>query len=77
MMRQTLRVDLEEGQVLDQIGAGNLFETVEAAVSACVGRMQAADAWPGTPQAPDPAAGGFPEPRRDSAAGPAPDAPAG
>ena len=77
MMRQTLRVDLEEGQVLDQIGEGNLFETVEAAVIACLGRMEAADAWPGMPEAPDPAAGGFPEPRRDSAPAPAPDPPAG
>ncbi len=45
-MRETLRVDLAEGQVLDQLGAENLFETVEAAVSACRHRMDAADPAP-------------------------------
>jgi high affinity sulfate transporter 1 len=43
-MRETLRVDLAEGQVLDHIGEDNLFETVEAAVSACLDRMTAAGA---------------------------------
>jgi MFS superfamily sulfate permease-like transporter len=41
-MRETLRQDLEEAQVLDQLGEDNLFETVEAAVIACLGRMEAA-----------------------------------
>jgi MFS superfamily sulfate permease-like transporter len=76
MMRETLRVDLDEGQVLDQIGEGNLFETVEAAVIACRRRMEAADAWQGTPEVPDPAAGAFPQPRRDGAQAPTPDPPA-
>jgi sulfate permease, SulP family len=76
MMRETLRVDLDEGQVLDQIGEGNLFETVEAAVIACRRRMEAADAWQGTPEVPDPAAGAFPQPRRDGVQAPTPDPPA-
>ncbi len=41
-MRETLRLDLAEAQVLDQIGEDNLFETVEAAVIACLQRMEAA-----------------------------------
>jgi MFS superfamily sulfate permease-like transporter len=51
-MREPLRVDLLEGQVLDQLGAENLFETVEAAVLECRQRMEEADPGPG---APDPA----------------------
>jgi SulP family sulfate permease len=41
-MRETLRLDLAEAQVLEQIGEDNLFETVEAAVIACLERMEAA-----------------------------------
>jgi sulfate permease, SulP family len=74
-MRETLRVDLLEGQVLDQLGEGTLFETVEAAVMACLQRMEAADAWQGTPEAPAPAAGAFPQQRRDGPPGPTPDPP--
>ncbi len=48
-MRETLRIDLEEGQVLDQIGEENLFETVQAAVMACLERMEAAGHRTGTP----------------------------
>jgi hypothetical protein len=48
-MRETLRVDLEEGQVLAHIGEENLFETVEAAVIACLERMEAAGHRTGTP----------------------------
>jgi high affinity sulfate transporter 1 len=81
MMRETLRVDLDEGQLLDQIGEGNLFETVEAAVIACRRRMEAADAWQGTvgdpDPDPDPAAGAFPQPRLDGPPDPAPYPPTG
>jgi high affinity sulfate transporter 1 len=52
-MRETLRIDLLEGHVLDQLGAENLFETVEAAVAACLERMDAAAAAHATPE-PDP-----------------------
>ena len=66
MMRETLRVDLDEGQAsLDQIGEGNLFETVE-----CCGHGMPAAGWrqptpgrgrPGDDDpAPDLAAGGLP-----------------
>ena len=53
-MRETLRMDLEEGQVLDQIGEDNLFETVEAAVIACLGTDGGRGGRPGMPEAPRP-----------------------
>ncbi len=55
-MRETLRLDLDQAQVLDQLGEENLFETVEAAVVACLDRMQAAA--PSTDTAAEPAAPG-------------------
>jgi high affinity sulfate transporter 1 len=38
VMRQSLRDDLEAGRMLELIGEDNIFETVEAAVAACVRR---------------------------------------
>ena len=41
-MRETLRLDLEEGQVLEElVSEDDMFETVEAAVVACLDRMDA------------------------------------
>ena len=68
-MRETLRMDLEDALVLEQLGEANLFETVEAAVIACRDRMQAAAVASGVPgEVPTtlPAAGGPP----DQASGP-------
>jgi MFS superfamily sulfate permease-like transporter len=60
-MRETLRMDLEDALVLEQLGEANLFETVEAAVIACRDRMHAARVASGVrgevPTTP-PAAGG-------------------
>ena len=63
-MRETLRMDLEDALVLEQLGEANLFETVEAAVIACLDRMQAAGVASGVPgEVPTtpPAAGGPPD----------------
>ncbi len=46
-MRESLRLDLEEGQVLEElVSEDDIFETVEAAVVACLDRMKAAGLGP-------------------------------
>ena len=48
MMRETLRLDLVEADVMRVLGPENVFETVEAAVGACL--AEDAGAGPGEPE---------------------------
>jgi MFS superfamily sulfate permease-like transporter len=53
VMRQSLRDDLDAGHMLELIGEENIFETVEAAVAACLQRALGAEQAPRPADAPD------------------------